>query len=284
MNITEAQLDAQYQMAKAALGDLIDQVEQDYNLPPFSMYALGSRETNLDPYYQSHAGDGGHGRGLWQVDDRSHDIPDDWATNVEWQCRAGADIFNDCLGAADDDFVAACNYYNSGQPNTSGTTGRDYGPDVNDRRNYLVSKYGQGDNKFVAGQSLVNLNSGYAIDVGGQSMDDRAQIIQWNVNGQKNQSVVLEDAGNGLTRIKFEHSGKYLDSDPNRLEAVQFSNVDVPGQKFLVERASNGAFHVVAHDGRLLDIEHVSTDAGAKVIFWEDNGGPNQQFVIVNFR
>src|SRR6476646_10406457 len=114
LNITEAQLDAEYGAAKIAFGNLIDSIEQDFALPPFTMYAIGSRETNFNPYYFDHSGDEGHGHGLWQVDDRSHLIPDDWATDLDWQCRTAADIFNDCLGATEDDFIAACNTYNSG--------------------------------------------------------------------------------------------------------------------------------------------------------------------------
>lgn len=288
MNITELQLELEYEGAKALFGALIDSIEQEYDLPTFSMYAIGSRETNLNPFFVSNPGDEGHGHGLWQVDDRSHPIPDDWATDLDWQCRTAADIFNDCLGMAEDDFIAACNYYNSGQPQTQYTTGGDYGPDVTERREYLFNKYGQ-QGEFVAGQSLVNLKSGLAIDVSGASTDTGAGIVQYVVTGKKNQSVVLEDVGHGLSRIRFEHSDKYLDYDPNRLEAVQYDKADVPGQEFHVGREPNGAYTIETFDGKVLDIEAESNDPDARAIFWPKKGSDagtvaNQQFVIVRFR
>ena len=37
------------------------------------------------------------------------------------------------------DWVKACNYYNSGSPDTHHTTGHDYGPDVMGRQAYLAA-------------------------------------------------------------------------------------------------------------------------------------------------
>lgn len=286
MNITGSQLDVEYASTSIAFGDIISNVESDFNLPPFSMYAIGSRETNLSPYYIDHPGDGGHGHGLWQVDDRSHDIPADWATDIEWQCRKGAEIFNDCLGATNDDIVAALNMYNSGQAETQYTTGKDYGPDVESRRQYLLNKYGE--EEFVAGESFVNLNSGLAADVSGQSNDNGAGVLQWIITGKKNQSIIIEKA-NGGVRIQFEHSGKYLDYDPNRLNAVQYDKANVPGQVFTLNREPNGAYVIQTFDGKVLDVEAESADGGARLIFWPkktsvDGTISNQQFVVVRFR
>lgn len=286
MNITPAQLDAQYKLAVLYAGSLLDEVEKELDLPPFSMYAIGSRETNFNPYYLDHPGDGGHGRGWWQVDDRSHEIPDGWETDIEWQCYKGGEVLASCLEAADEDVIAAFNRYNSGQEKSQYTTGGDYGPDVESRRQYLISKHEKKDEEeFVVMHSLVNTLSGYCIDVAGESQDDRAACVQYRCKGTKNQGIIIEDAGDGYSRIKFDHSGKYLDNDPNRLEAVQFSRANVDGQLWVIQRLNQGTLRIMSKvDSRVVDVEGISTDEGARIIMWEWNGGPNQQWVLANFR
>ena len=141
MNLTAGQLTAQYRTARARAGDLIDRTEVEFGIPRRLLFAIGSRETNFDPYWIDHPGDGGHGRGWWQVDDRSHVIPDDWAGNLEWQCRKGAEVLAGCLQREKGDVVRAANRYNSGQGETRYTTGKDYGPDVFDRWQFLVASF-----------------------------------------------------------------------------------------------------------------------------------------------
>lgn len=70
MRLTPAQLRTQYDRTLRDWPWILD-VEEDCNLPPFMLFALGSRETNL----RDVVGDGGHGRGVWQRDDRSFTIP-----------------------------------------------------------------------------------------------------------------------------------------------------------------------------------------------------------------
>lgn len=141
MNLTEQQLRAEYLRARAYAGTLIDQVEETQGIPARLMYAVGSRETHFLPQYLDQPGDGGHGHGWWQVDDRSHVIPADWAGNIAWQATRGAEILRACLLTENGDVVRAANRYNSGQPYTAGTTGKDYGPDVYDRWQALLRMY-----------------------------------------------------------------------------------------------------------------------------------------------
>ena len=46
----------------------ISRAEKRHKLPPGLLLAIASRETNM----QDIVGDGGHGRGLFQIDDRFH--------------------------------------------------------------------------------------------------------------------------------------------------------------------------------------------------------------------
>jgi hypothetical protein len=137
MNITGEELLRQYKRAWARCGDVIDRAEAEIGCPPFMLYAVGSRETNWDPFWETRPGDGGNGHGYLQVDKRFHRIPDDWTTNLEWQVRKGAEILQGCFERFQD-WEAAANAYNSGRPNASATTGGDYGPDVMARRAWLA--------------------------------------------------------------------------------------------------------------------------------------------------
>lgn len=105
----------------------IEAIEKDKQLPSYCLYALGSRETNL----RNIVGDGGHGYGVWQLDNRSHIIPDGFIKNVEMQAwYAGQKLKYDYANRGQQDWVKTFNVYNSGQTKTENTTGDDYGPDV----------------------------------------------------------------------------------------------------------------------------------------------------------
>ncbi len=166
MNIPPEYLRRDYLRARDWWGQLIDQAELANGIPRCLLYATCSRETNLgrhwrtpppatwppEPtsddltYYVRHAGDEGHGRGIGQVDDRSHAIPPGWATNVAWQVGRSAEILAAALRregvartlARVDHVTRACNRYNSGQPLTEYTTDN-YGPDVVERWLYLLT-------------------------------------------------------------------------------------------------------------------------------------------------
>jgi hypothetical protein len=140
MNITESELSAQCQRAKSKW-PFIHQTEHANGLPRMLLFAVGSRETNLtnevgDFDKQGH----GHGHGVWQLDDRSHTPPGGFAQfdgNVPLQCSTAADMLHDLLAGETGNVERAANRYNSGQPETAGTTGHDYGPDVVERMQTL---------------------------------------------------------------------------------------------------------------------------------------------------
>ncbi len=118
--------------ARELWGHVIDPIEAEFGFPRGLMYAIGSRETNLDPYYAHNPGDQGWGHGIWQIDKGSHAIPADWRGNIEWQCRKGAEVLLNCHRRCGS-WEGAANCYNSGRCYASATTGRDYGPDVIER-------------------------------------------------------------------------------------------------------------------------------------------------------
>lgn len=145
MNITVAELGRQFERARISW-PFIEAFEQSYLLPEYLLFAVGSRETNLT----DEIGDGGHGRGVWQLDDRSHQIPDPFP--VVLQAELAAQMLRgllDHFSGHREPAIAAYNAgvggvehaINRGLPADSATTGGDYAADVLARMDFLQRAY-----------------------------------------------------------------------------------------------------------------------------------------------
>ena len=136
MEISGAELASQYQQASSRW-PFIHQAELSQGLPRMLLFAIGSRETNLT----NEVGDGGHGHGVWQLDDRSHTPPGgSWPAfdaNVTVQCATAAAMVHGLLARTGGNVEEAAAIYNSGQPGEAGTTHGDYGIDVLERMQFL---------------------------------------------------------------------------------------------------------------------------------------------------
>ena len=142
MEITESELTSQYRQASSEW-PFIHQTELAYGLPRMLLFAVGSRETNLT----NEVGDGGHGHGVWQLDDRSHNPPGGFArfdANVPLQCAIAAGMLQGMLAITGGNVEEAAAIYNSGQRGEFGTTHHNYGTDVRQRMQFLQQKFGNG--------------------------------------------------------------------------------------------------------------------------------------------
>lgn len=128
MDITPQELAAQVAAFDRRHPGLVAAAESKYGLPRHLLHAIGSRETNLLEYYEQHPGDGGHGRGSWQLDDRSHQIPNPFP--MQMQADIAGRMLHGLLAAYGGNVQQAGAAYNSGQSNDAYTTGHDYGNDV----------------------------------------------------------------------------------------------------------------------------------------------------------
>lgn len=135
--------------------DAIMAASKKYDVPPEIITAVMSRESNG----QNIVGDGGHGRGLMQIDDRSHgswlashNQGLDPASNIDY----GTSIIRQNLNAFGGDYKKALAAYNAGGGNVQAavsrglsadayTTGHDYGSDVLSRAQGF-KKYFDGSN------------------------------------------------------------------------------------------------------------------------------------------
>lgn len=133
MRISPQDLLSEYRRAKSAW-PFITSVNDAHGLPTCLLYALGSRETNL----RNISGDGGHGHGVFQLDDRWHPISPGFDQDVQSQTEKAAQMIKEFFSRTGD-WTKACNCYNSGSADTSHTTDGDYGPDVMARQFYLAT-------------------------------------------------------------------------------------------------------------------------------------------------
>lgn len=141
MRITATKLLEQYRRASRDW-PFIDALEIHHGLPRGLLYAVGSRETNLT----DEIGDGGHGHGVFQLDDRSHTIPDPFP--VALQAELASTMLAGLIHTFDGNVLAAVCAYNAGagavsrqlrrklDPNAVTANG-DYGRDVLDRCSFL---------------------------------------------------------------------------------------------------------------------------------------------------
>lgn len=157
MNWTKQNIKTQFERGKN-LGwePLIQTAATTYGFRSATLWALGSRETNLDPKYLRISGDGGHGFGLWQADIESYP---QWIKSGAWHdagmcAMFGAKVLNDKLNEiknkadkagleVDEETalrlaIAAYNHGSTGVFNDfkrgldpdKGTTGHDYSADT----------------------------------------------------------------------------------------------------------------------------------------------------------
>lgn len=144
MDITGPELIEEYDEASAKW-PFIHATELAHGLPRMLLFAVGSRETNLT----NEVGDGGHGHGVWQLDDRWHQVAGGFGHfdgDVPLQCSIAAEMLHGLLATTGGNVEEAAAMYNSGQEGEAGTTGGDYGLDVLQRMQYLQQDAGSAPN------------------------------------------------------------------------------------------------------------------------------------------
>lgn len=143
MEISSTDLNVEFQRA---IKDwpFIPDVEQQFGLPTFLLFAVGSRETNLT----NEVGDGGHGNGIWQLDNRSHTIPPGFNNDVELQAHTAALMLSQEIAHFNGNVKAALAAYNAGTSTVEnnlakgrdidqGTAGNNYSADTYARMVWL---------------------------------------------------------------------------------------------------------------------------------------------------
>ncbi len=145
MKISASELDRQYDRANETW-DFIKAVEANRNLPRLVLFAVGSRESNL----RNIVGDGGHGYGVWQRDNRSWGVDRKYLDSVLTQARDAGDLlaanfkrfenWRHAIAAYNAGAGAVARALRDKKDPDQVTTGRDYSRDVWERRAHLVTQ------------------------------------------------------------------------------------------------------------------------------------------------
>lgn len=133
---------------------------------------------------------------------------------------------------------------------------------------------------------IVNVASGKALDVSGQSTANGANVAIWSYWGGNNQKWTIEAVGS-YYKINNVNSGKALDvyqsSTENHGSIIQYDYWGGHNQQWSIVYVGNDSYRIInRNSGRALDAS--GTDNGSSVIQYSYWGGNNQKwkFVPVN--
>ena len=132
---------------------------------------------------------------------------------------------------------------------------------------------------------IINRNSGKALGVQYDSVDNGANVHQWGQNGYPSQLWIVTDMGNGY-KFTNVNANKCLDvyenSKDNGGNIILWMDTGATNQRWEIQNASDGYVYIKSKlSGLALDVEKKSKDDGANVIQYNSNGGANQQWKLV---
>ncbi|MGI6755594.1 MAG: RICIN domain-containing protein [Atopobiaceae bacterium] len=125
---------------------------------------------------------------------------------------------------------------------------------------------------------ITNAGSGKALDIAAGSIEDQANLQQYDVNKTQAQAFKLEfDKNTGYYTIISAVSGRVLDAqwgeDQNGTNVWQFSSNDTAAQRWIVRDNGDNTFSFfTAKTGRALDVENGSHASGANIQLFDSNG------------
>src|SRR5690606_37598702 len=236
--ITAAQFRAQVNRA-AKQWPFIPEVERKHGLPSGLLYAVGSRETNLTNVI----GDGGHGFGVWQRDNRWWPVDRSYLNNVRKQAENAASLLAANARSLGGNWAHAAAAYNggltavkralaAGRSADSATTGGDYGADVMQRLSYLPQK--------GAATVARSKSTGYLQDLAAIARRTGFPVVEqpgWRNRGHA--------SFRGVRSIIAHHdTGRHAPNVFNTVIQTGHSTLAGPLSQFALRR--DGTIHVVA--------------------------------------
>ena len=137
----------------------------------------------------------------------------------------------------------------------------------------------------AAWYTLVNRNSGKAIDVYNLSTADGARITQWSRNNGTQQQWQFVSSGNGYYRLKSRLSGKVLDvtakSTADGAAITQWSDNNGANQQFSIQTIDGYIQLISRNSGKAVEVQGASTTDGGNIVQYSDWNGSNQQWQLV---
>ena len=133
--------------------------------------------------------------------------------------------------------------------------------------------------------TLVNPNSGRALDVYGAATGDGTQVDIWDVNGTAAQKWQVNQNSDGTYTLVNPNSGKALDVySASTADGAKIDIWDVNGtaaQKWKFNSNSDGTYTLVnPNSGKALDVYGAATGDGTLVDIWDLNGTVAQKWQL----
>ena len=130
---------------------------------------------------------------------------------------------------------------------------------------------------------LKSVHSAKCLDVADESINDRANILQWSCGQNHNQRWTFVEDNSGYFQIKALHSGKCLDvasaSSDDGANILQWPCDKSSNQLWKKRNNNDGSFALEAkHSGKCLDIAKWSADNGGNIQQWECTDRENQRW------
>eukprot|EP00475_Leptophrys_vorax_P005281 TRINITY_DN13207_c0_g1_i1.p1 TRINITY_DN13207_c0_g1~~TRINITY_DN13207_c0_g1_i1.p1 ORF type:complete len:794 (-),score=195.92 TRINITY_DN13207_c0_g1_i1:34-2415(-) len=161
----------------------------------------------------------------------------------------------------------------------------DHGSDA-DNQKFLLKANNDGS------YSIWVMGSGKVWDIEGGSTSNGGKLIQWDHHGGNNQKFVIKDNGDGTLSFQNVGSGLWIDvsgaSHDNCATVHQWDYHGGANQRFFpIASPKYGSHHeklyviTAVHSGKVLDVDGVSLDNGAKVHQWDFTGANNQKWRFV---
>jgi hypothetical protein len=164
----------------------------------------------------------------------------------------------------------------------------------NDDAQYLYQIFQQ---PAPFGAILINKRSGMALDIPGFSADDNVLIQQYPINGGANQRWIFTKLGgdgpNSIYSLTNQSSQKCMDVPYaskqqaqiqqyacNRNENQQWRFVLAEEGFYVIYNVNSNPNWVNSNENWVLDIPHLSTDAGTIVQQYPFNSGTNQKWRV----
>ncbi|NUR03158.1 MAG: lectin [Streptomyces sp.] len=134
--------------------------------------------------------------------------------------------------------------------------------------------------------TLVNRNTGKALEDLGYATSDGAPVVQWSRTGGANQQWKFIDSGDGNYRLQNRASGKVLDdygwSKTEGSELVQWSDRNGANQQFHMEDSADGYVRLINRfSGMAAEVPLSSKGDGGHIAQYHDWNGANQQWQLV---
>ncbi len=133
--------------------------------------------------------------------------------------------------------------------------------------------------------SLENRASGKVMDVANASVNNRANIRQWQYLASSNQQFHIIKGKPGYHTIKASHSDKFIDVALGALDpgtnVWQWTGNTTDAQQWEFVAAGDGYYYIISKlNGLFLDLENGAVGNGGNILVWTTGGTYSQQWKL----